>query len=145
MRVVLQRVTHGEVSVEGNRIGEIGRGYVLLLGIAEHDTKQTVDYMVDKIKKQRLFPDDQGKTNLSIDQVAGQVLVVSQFTLYADCKKGTRPSFAGAGSPQLAEELYLYFVQRCQDQFAKTACGQFGAEMQVTLTNDGPFTLLLEG
>lgn len=131
-------------SVEGETKGEIGKGYLLLLGISHDDNKEIADRMIEKIAKLRIFEDENGKTNLSIDQVEGEVLVVSQFTLYADCKKGNRPSFTGAGSPALAEELYLYVLERCGGLFKRTQSGVFGADMKVSLINDGPFTLVLD-
>ncbi len=144
MKIVLQRVTEASVSVGGKIIGEIGRGYVVLLGVGNGDTKEIAEKMADKVKKLRLFPDENGKTNLSIDDIGGEVLVISQFTLYADARKGTRPSFAEAGSPALAEELYEYFIALCKERFKKTAHGSFGASMKVSLCNDGPFTICLE-
>ncbi len=144
MKVVLQRVTDASVAVDGKIIGEIGRGYVVLLGVGNNDTKEIAEKMADKIKKLRLFPDENDKTNLSIDDIGGEVLVISQFTLYADARKGTRPSFVEAGAPDLAEELYEYFITLCEDRFKKVAHGSFGASMKVSLCNDGPFTICLE-
>lgn len=144
MRVVLQRVSEAKVTVEGQVAGAIGRGFLLLLGVAEGDTRQTADKMVDKICKLRIFPDGEGKTNLSLHDVGGAVLVVSQFTLYADCKKGNRPSFTRAGAPDMANQMYEYVVERCRQYVDQVECGSFGAEMQVELVNDGPFTLMLD-
>ena len=144
MKIVLQRVSGSSVKVEGETVGQIQRGYLILLGIAADDTREKADRMIEKIHKLRLFPDGDGKTNLSISDVAGEVLVISQFTLYADCRKGTRPGFTQAAPPALAEELYDYFVEKARPYFAKVACGRFGASMQVELINDGPFTILLE-
>jgi D-tyrosyl-tRNA(Tyr) deacylase len=144
MKIVLQKVSNAAVRVDGKIIGSIEKGYVVLLGIGANDTKEQVVKMVDKIKKLRIFPDENGKTNLSIDDVSGGILVISQFTLYADCRKGNRPSFTDAGSPVLAEELYEYFIETCIGKFNKVAHGEFGASMQVELTNDGPFTVILE-
>ena len=144
MKVVLQRVLEASVTVDGKVLGEIGRGYVVLLGVGNNDTKEIAEKMADKVKKLRLFPDAEGKTNMSIDDIGGEVLVISQFTLYADARKGTRPSFIEAGAPALAEELYEYFITLCQDRFSKTAHGEFGADMKVSLVNDGPFTICLE-
>ena len=143
MRVVLQRVINASVEVDGQTMSSIGRGYVALLGIGQGDTKEKIIKMVDKIKKLRIFPDENGKTNLSVEDVYGDVLVVSQFTLYADCRKGNRPSFTDAGSPDLAEELYMYFIEMCQGGFNKVGHGVFGAAMKVSLVNDGPFTVVL--
>ena len=144
MKIVLQRVLEAGVTVEGETVGEIGKGYLLLLGVSNNDTVQIADKMIEKIARLRIFEDDEGKTNLSIDQVAGEVLVVSQFTLYADCRKGNRPSFTNAGNPELAEKLYEYMLLRCKELFRKTAHGIFGADMKVSLVNDGPFTVVLD-
>jgi len=145
MKIVLQRVLNANVKVDREIIGEIEKGYVLLLGFGAGDTTESVGQMLEKVKKLRLFPDENGKTNLSIADVNGEVLVISQFTLYADCRKGTRPSFTDAAPPALAEELYEEFVKKATPFFKKVACGKFGASMQVELVNDGPFTVVLEG
>lgn len=145
MKVVLQRVSNASVTVEGQNVGSIGNGYVVLLGIGENDTKEQINKMVEKIRKLRIFADENGKANLSIEDISGEILVVSQFTLYADCKKGNRPSFTDAGSPALAEELYEYFIEVSRGKFAKVEHGIFGASMKVSLVNDGPFTVILEG
>ena len=144
MRVVLQRVNNADVKVDGETIGKIGKGYLALLGIADADTKEIADKMINKIKNLRIFDDENGKTNLSISDVGGELLVVSQFTLYADCRKGNRPSFVDAAKPDYAEELYDYFVEKCVEVFGKTEHGSFGADMKVSLENDGPFTVILE-
>jgi len=144
LKVVLQRVKEASVKVSGEVVGEIGRGYVVLLGVGNEDTKETAEKMADKVKKLRLFPDSEDKTNLSIEDIDGEVLVVSQFTLYADARKGTRPSFVNAGAPALAKELYEYFLELCESRFRKTAHGCFGEHMEVSLVNDGPFTICLE-
>ena len=144
MKIVLQRVTCASVKVEDVIVGEIGRGYVALLGIGTNDDEAAVGRAVDKIKKLRLFPDNEGKTNRSIDDIQGELLVVSQFTLYADSKKGTRPSFADAAPPQKANALYEHFIAIAKPHFAKVAHGSFGVSMQVELINDGPFTMILE-
>ncbi len=144
MKIVLQRVLEAQVCVEGKVTGQINKGYLLLLGVSNDDTKDIADKMIEKISKLRIFEDENGKTNLSIDSVQGEVLVVSQFTLYADCKKGNRPSFTNAGSPVLAEELYEYVLTKCQSIFKNTQSGVFGADMKVSLINDGPFTLVLD-
>ena len=143
MRVVLQRVAHARVQVEGETIGEIGEGFLVLLGVAQEDDEAAADRMAEKICKLRIFQDDQGKTNLSLADVGGELLVVSQFTLYADCRHGNRPGFTGAGSPAHAEKLYQYMISLC-GQECKTEHGIFGADMQVSLVNDGPFTILLD-
>ena len=144
MKIVLQRVARASVTVEGEIIGQIGRGYVVLLGIGQCDTKGDIDRIIEKIKKLRLFPDADGKTNLSITDINGELLVISQFTLYADCRKGNRPSFTEAAPPALAEELYEYFIAEARPCFSGVSCGKFGASMQVELVNDGPFTVILE-
>lgn len=145
MKAVLQRVSHARVTVEGETVGEIGKGFLILLGVADTDTQAAADKMADKICKLRIFEDSEGKTNLSLADVGGELLVVSQFTLYADCHKGNRPSFIGAGAPALAESLYEYFMERCRQQVSRVERGSFGAHMKVELLNDGPFTLVLEG
>jgi len=144
MKIVLQRVSRASVTVDGQIIGAIGGGYVVLLGIGQADTKNDVDRMIQKIKKLRLFPDAQGKTNLSISDVNGEILVVSQFTLYADCRKGNRPSFTEAALPEVAEMLYEYFISASQPHFCGVAHGKFGAAMSVDLVNDGPFTVVID-
>jgi len=144
MRVVLQRVTRASVTIDGIVRGEIGAGYVALLGVGAGDDAAKAERMADKIKKLRLFADENGKTNLSIGDIGGGLLVISQFTLYADCKKGNRPSFTDAASPALAEELYDHFVTYAKQIFNTVGHGEFGASMQVELINDGPFTVILE-
>ena len=144
MKIVLQRVSRANVTVNNRITGQIGKGYVLLIGVGKSDTKEHVTRLVEKIKKLRLFPDSEGKTNLSIGDVSGEILVISQFTLYADCRKGTRPGFTDSASPALAEELYEYFIEIAKPQFRTVASGVFGAMMQVELVNDGPFTIFLE-
>ena len=144
MKIVLQRVTEASVTIDGKINGQIGKGYVLLLGVADTDTKEIADKMIEKVSRLRIFEDENGKTNLSIDQVGGEVLVISQFTLYADCKKGNRPSFIGAGAPDFASDMYEYVLSRCRELFKNTQTGIFGADMKVSLTNDGPFTIVLD-
>ncbi|MBR6523734.1 MAG: D-tyrosyl-tRNA(Tyr) deacylase [Clostridia bacterium] len=144
MKIVLQRVLEAKVEIDGKTAGEIGKGYLLLVGVSNEDNYEIADKMIEKISKLRIFEDENGKTNLSIDNVGGEVLVVSQFTLYADCKKGNRPSFINAGSPALAEEIYQHVLKRCRELFKNTQCGVFGADMKVSLVNDGPFTLVLD-
>lgn len=144
MKIVLQRVLTASVKVDNSVTGEIGKGYLLFLGVSEDDTYEIADKMIEKVAKLRIFEDENGKTNLSIDNVCGEVLVVSQFTLYADCKKGNRPSFTKAGNPQLAEEIYEYVKSKCAKLFGKVECGIFGADMKVSLINDGPFTIILD-
>ncbi|MBQ4087730.1 MAG: D-tyrosyl-tRNA(Tyr) deacylase [Clostridia bacterium] len=144
MKIVLQRVKEAKVEVNSAVTGQIGQGYLLLLGVSNEDTREIADKMIEKISRLRIFEDENGKINKSIDQVEGEVLVVSQFTLYADCRKGNRPSFTNAGSPQMAEELYEYMLTRCDELFKNTQSGEFGADMKVSLVNDGPFTLVLD-
>ena len=142
MRFVVQRVTHASVTVDGQVIGKIGNGFMVLIGVADTDTREIADKMVKKLLGLRIFEDADGKTNLSIQDVDGEILIVSQFTLYADCKKGNRPSFVKAGAPDFANGLYEYFKEKCQEAFGKVECGSFGADMKVDLENDGPFTIL---
>lgn len=144
MRIVLQRVAHASVKVEGETIGAIQKGFLVLLGVSATDTRETAEKMVNKIAKLRIFEDENGKTNLALADVGGEILVVSQFTLYADCRKGNRPSFTNAGAPALAEELYEYVVELFQEKGIHTEHGEFGADMKVELLNDGPFTILLD-
>ena len=144
MRIVLQRVLKAKVTIDGAVSGAIGKGYLLLLGVSATDTKEIADKMLEKIGRLRIFEDENGKVNLNIEQVGGEVLVVSQFTLYADCRKGNRPSFTDAGSPAMAEELYEYVLEKCRTLFGKVQSGEFGADMKVSLLNDGPFTVVLD-
>ena len=144
MRVVLQRVKHASVQVDGAVIGEIGQGFLILLGVSDRDDEKTADQMADKFCRLRIFEDENGKTNRSLADVGGSVLVVSQFTLYADCRKGNRPGFTGAGSPEEANRLYEYFTERCKAHVGHVEHGEFGADMKVELLNDGPFTLMLD-
>lgn len=144
MKVVIQRVKHASVTVDSAIMGAIEAGLLLLVGVADTDTREVMDKMADKICKLRIFEDEQGKTNLSLSDVGGGLLIVSQFTLYADCKKGNRPSFIGAGSPALANELYEYMIEKCRQYVDQVEHGVFGADMKVELLNDGPFTLVLD-
>lgn len=144
MKIVLQRVAHAKVTVNEQPVGAIDKGFLLLLGVCDTDTEAIAGKMVDKVCKLRIFPDENGKTNLSLKDVEGEILVVSQFTLYADCKKGNRPSFVKAGSPQLANSLYEYVVERLKSYGSRVEHGSFGADMKVDLLNDGPFTLVLD-
>lgn len=144
MRIVIQRVNHAQVCVDGNCIGKIGKGFLLFLGVGEGDTKEDCDKYLNKILKLRIFGDENGKTNLSLGDVGGELLVISQFTLYADCKKGNRPSFVHTGKPDMANELYEYFVAQCRKQVEVVETGEFGADMKVSLENDGPFTIVLD-
>ena len=144
MRFVIQRVTKGEVRIEGKTIGKIGKGFVVLIGVSGSDTKETADKMIKKMLGLRIFEDEQGKTNLSLDSVKGELLLISQFTLYANCKKGNRPSFIEAGAPDMASEMYEYVIAKCKEQVPVVERGEFGADMKVSLVNDGPFTIILD-
>ena len=144
MRVVLQRVLEASVSVEGEEIGRIGKGFLLLVGVSHEDDEKIVDRMTDKICRLRIFEDENGKTNLSLADVGGEVLVISQFTLYADCRKGNRPGFTDAGDPEKAKELYEYMIDSCRREIPVVEQGEFGADMKVELVNDGPFTIILD-
>lgn len=144
MRFVIQRVKHASVEVEGEIIGKIGQGFLVLIGVSEEDTEAIADKMIKKLIGMRIFEDAEGKTNLSLESVAGELLLVSQFTLYADCKKGNRPSFIKAGKPDLANSLYEYIITECKKQVPVVETGSFGADMKVELLNDGPFTILLD-
>lgn len=144
MRFVIQRVTQSSVSVDGTVIGKIGKGLLVLIGVAEKDTEETADKLVRKLTGLRVFEDENGKTNLSLADVKGELLLISQFTLYANCKKGNRPSFTEAGSPQKANALYEYIIAKCRENVPIVETGSFGAEMKVSLVNDGPFTVLLD-
>ncbi|MBF0507373.1 MAG: D-tyrosyl-tRNA(Tyr) deacylase [Deltaproteobacteria bacterium] len=144
MRMVLQRVSQAQVYVAGEVIGTIGRGLVVLLGVAPEDTLKEADLLAKKVVELRIFEDGEGKMNLSVKDVAGQVLVVSQFTLLADCRKGRRPSFTSAADPAKAEKLYEYFITRIQAAGVPTAQGKFGAMMEVALVNHGPVTLVID-
>ena len=144
MRFVIQRVTHASVTADGNVLGRIGKGCMVLIGISDEDTEETADKMIRKMLGLRIFEDENGKTNLSLADVGGEILVVSQFTLYADCHKGNRPSFVKAGDPKKANMLYEYFTAQCRTFAGKVECGSFGADMKVELVNDGPFTIILK-
>ena len=144
MKFVIQRVTHADVFVDGNEIGRIGKGFMVLIGVSKEDDKAIADKMVDKMIKLRIFEDENGKTNLSLDDVGGELLLISQFTLYANCKKGNRPSFIDAGAPDEANALYEYIIERCKERVNVVERGEFGADMKVSLLNDGPFTIVLD-
>ena len=144
MRFVIQRVTHADVKVDGETIGEIGKGFMVLIGVADSDTKEIADKMIKKMIVLRIFEDEEGKTNLSLDAVGGSLLLISQFTLYANCKKGNRPSFIEAGKPDMANEMYEYIIAKCKESVEIVEKGSFGADMKVSLTNDGPFTIVLD-
>lgn len=145
MKFVIQRVLNSSVKVDGETIGSIGKGFMVLIGVADTDTKEIADKLVDKMIKLRIFEDSEGKTNLSLADVGGELLLVSQFTLYADCKKGNRPSFIKAGKPDFANEMYEYIISKCRTyEGLKVERGKFGADMKVELVNDGPFTIVLD-
>ena len=144
MRAVIQRVTQASVAIDGEVTGEIGQGYLILLGVGAEDRRAEADKLWDKIWHLRIMEDENGKTNRALPDVDGEVLIVSQFTLYADCRRGRRPSFAAAGDPAHANGLYEYFVSLARADARRVATGTFAAEMQVSLINDGPFTICLD-
>jgi len=144
MKAVIQRVKNADVKVDGKITGEINQGLLILLGVGPEDTEKIADEMVQKICKLRIFTDENDKMNLSVKDIDGEILVVSQFTLYADCQKGNRPSFVNAAPPEKANELYEYFKDQCKKEVKKVASGIFGADMKVSLLNDGPVTIILE-
>lgn len=144
MRAVVQRVSRGQVTVDGEVVGQIGRGYVVLLGVSKEDTAEAADYMAEKVAGLRVFEDEAGKLNLSVQDVGGEVLAVSQFTLYGDVRKGRRPGFDRAGRPELAEPLYERFVAKLREYGITVATGRFQTHMHVELVNDGPVTILLD-
>lgn len=144
MKFVIQRVTHADVSVEQNIVSSIDKGFMVLIGINNTDTTQIADKMIKKLVNLRIFEDANGKTNLSLNDVEGSLLLISQFTLYADCKKGNRPSFVNAGSPDMANDLYEYIIDQCKLFVPIVQKGIFGADMKVSLINDGPFTIVLD-
>lgn len=144
MKFVIQRVKHASVTVDGNVLGKIGKGFMVLIGVSETDNETIADKMVQKLINLRIFEDENGKTNLALKDVNGELLLISQFTLYADCKKGNRPSFVKAGSPDKANTLYQYTIGKCKEEIAVVEEGEFGADMKVELLNDGPFTVILD-
>ena len=144
MRFVIQRVQQADVRVDGETVGAIGKGFLVLIGIAQDDTKEIADRMVKKLCGLRIFEDENGKTNLSLADVGGAMLMISQFTLYADCRKGYRPSFTAAGAPDMAEALYEYILEAARQYVPDVQRGIFGADMKVSLLNDGPFTVILD-
>lgn len=144
MRFVIQRVTEASVTIDGEISGKIGKGYLVLIGVADTDTKEIADKMIRKMIGLRVFEDEQGKTNLSLADVDGGLLLVSQFTLYANCKRGNRPSFIEAGKSDMANEMYEYIIEKCRESVEEVQTGEFGADMKVQLLNDGPFTILLD-
>ena len=144
MRFVVQRVTHASVTVDSQVIGKIGNGFMVLIGVADTDTREIAGKMVKKLLGLRIFEDQNGKTNLDIHTVEGELLLISQFTLYANCRHGNRPSFIEAGKPDMANEMYEYIIAKCKEQVPVVEKGEFGADMKVELLNDGPFTILLD-
>ena len=144
MRFVIQRVTEASVTIDDEISGKIGKGYLVLIGVADTDTKEIADKMIRKMIGLRIFEDEQGKTNLSLADVDGGLLLVSQFTLYANCKRGNRPSFIEAGKPDMANEMYEYIIEKCRESVDEVQTGEFGADMKIQLLNDGPFTILLD-
>lgn len=144
MKFLIQRVTQASVTVDHNTIGKIGNGFLVFIGVSETDTREIADKLVKKMIGLRIFADENGKTNLSLKDVNGELLLVSQFTLYADCHKGYRPSFIKAGNPALAEELYEYIIAECRKVLPVVETGSFGADMKIELLNDGPFTIILD-
>ncbi len=144
MRFLVQRVSEAGVTVDGQLIGHIDRGFLVFVGISADDSREIADKMIKKLIGLRIFEDENGKTNLDMKTVGAQMLLISQFTLYADCRKGNRPSFTDAGSPQMANELYRYIISECRKEIDVVEEGSFGADMKVSLLNDGPFTVLLD-
>lgn len=144
MRFIIQRVSNSKVTIDNEIRGQIGKGFMVLIGVGESDTKEIADRMIHKMINLRIFEDENGKTNLSLKDVGGELLLVSQFTLYANCKKGNRPSFIEAGEPDKAEALYEYMIEEAAKRVPVVQHGSFGADMKVSLINDGPFTVLLD-
>jgi D-tyrosyl-tRNA(Tyr) deacylase len=137
-------VKHASVTVDGEVIGKIGKGFLVFIGVSKDDTKEIADKLIKKLIGLRIFEDAEGKTNLALDAVNGELLLVSQFTLYADCKKGYRPSFINAGAPDMANDMYEYIISECKKNVEVVETGSFGADMKVELLNDGPFTIILD-
>lgn len=144
MKLVIQRVANAKVEVENKIIGQIKQGFLVLFGVNQNDSEINADQLIKKIMGLRIFEDEFGKMNLSLKDVNGELLIVSQFTLYADCKKGNRPSFTNAADPKKANELYQYFIHQCKKEGLAVQTGEFGAKMEVSLTNHGPVTIILE-
>ena len=144
MKFVIQRVTSASCHIDGQLTSEIQKGFLVLIGISDADTQEIADKMVKKLLGLRIFEDSEGKTNLSLHDVNGELLLISQFTLYADCKKGNRPSFIRAGKPDMAKELYEYIITKCKSEIPIVGQGIFGADMKISLLNDGPFTIILD-
>lgn len=144
MKFVIQRVNQASVTVDKKTVGKINKGFLVLIGVGKDDTKEEADRLIKKMIQLRIFEDENGKTNLALKDVNGELLLISQFTLYADCRKGNRPSFINAAKPELAEELYEYIIAECKKQVPVVEKGIFGADMKVQLLNDGPFTIILD-
>ncbi len=144
MRFLIQRVNSASVEIDHNVVGSIDKGYCVFVGISDTDTKETADKMIHKMVNLRIFDDENGKTNLDLATVGGSLLIISQFTLYADCRRGNRPSFTDAGKPDPSKELYNYIIDKCRENVPIVAHGEFGADMKVSLVNDGPFTIWLD-
>ena len=144
MKFVIQRVTNASCTVEGEIIGKIETGFCVFIGVSNEDTTEVADKMIKKLIGMRIFEDENGKSNLALSDVNGSLLLISQFTLYADCKKGNRPSFTNAGKPELANALYEYIIKKCREQIKNVQTGSFGADMKISLLNDGPFTIVLD-
>lgn len=144
MKFVIQRVTNASCRVDDQITGQINRGFLVFIGVSDEDTTEIADKMTKKLLGLRIFEDENGKTNLALKDVEGELLLISQFTLYADCKKGNRPSFIRAGKPDAAEEMYQYIIKKCKEEIPVVECGIFGADMKISLLNDGPFTIILD-
>ena len=144
MKFVIQRVNNASVTIDEKIVGKINKGFLVLIGVSNDDTKEIADKMIKKLIGMRIFEDENGKTNLALADVDGELLLVSQFTLYANCKKGNRPSFINAGAPDMANEMYEYIIEKCREMVKVVETGEFGADMKVSLTNDGPVTFWLD-
>ena len=144
MKFVIQRVNNASVTIDEKIVGKINKGFLVLIGVSNDDTKEIADKMIKKLIGMRIFEDENGKTNLALADVDGELLLVSQFTLYANCKKGNRPSFINAGAPDMANEMYEYIISKCKEEIEVVEQGEFGADMKVSLLNDGPFTIVLD-
>ena len=144
MRFLIQRVNHASVTVDDKEVGKIGKGLLVFVGVFEEDTEEVADKLIRKLLGLRIFADENGKTNLSLTDVKGELLIVSQFTLCADCRKGNRPSFTNAGKPDIAKQMYEYIIDQCKKEIPVVEQGIFGADMKISLLNDGPFTIILD-
>lgn len=144
MKFVIQRVNNASVTIDEKIVGKINKGFLVFIGVSNDDTKEIADKMIKRLIGMRIFDDENGKTNLALADVDGELLLVSQFTLYANCKKGNRPSFINAGAPDMANEMYEYIIEKCREMVKVVETGEFGADMKVKLENDGPFTIVLD-